>query len=235
MPTDQEIGLLPPYCLPRLHESQNLAAAKVWRDTLGPSYNHLQHYCMGLNLINRSFRISSQKDRAGGLEAALNEIDYTLKNASPDFSLLPDIYFNHGVANSYLKRDAEALKDLSKAIEKNPRLVKAYNLMADIYEGIKQKQKALESVTLGLQHNPDAKSLQKRYRDLGGKLPYPEPILPAQVEAAKPAEPVANEPAPKKEVEASKPVSASGSAEEDTVAQPKIGSPKNPYCRFCQD
>jgi len=137
---------------------------------------------------------------------------------------------NRGIAMSMLQKPGEAVGNLRQAIEMNPRLPRAYMTLADLYDQQKNRGKALETVTAGLRHNPDAKSLQRRYTELGGKLPYPVPIEPAAAAPAKADEvaaPAAAEPA------VAAPVAATPAAE--PAAAPKIGSPTNPYCRFCPD
>jgi tetratricopeptide (TPR) repeat protein len=157
-------------------------------------------------------------------------------HASPDYSLMPDVYLNRGVVYSLMKQYSKAIADVSKAIELNPRQAKAYDILADMYSGMNQKSKALETVTEGLRHDPGTKSLQRRYTELGGKLPYPEPIQTAPVEAAQPVT------APDKKIEAPSasektandtPAAAPVMAPEEPAPQTRIGTPNNPYCRFC--
>jgi hypothetical protein len=108
-------------------------------------------------------------------------------------------------------------------------------MLADFYSGIKQPAKALEIITEGLRHNPDTKSLQRRYTELGGELPYPAPIEPTpavEAEAAKPEEPPT--PTPNSVEPAASPTTVPPAPVEPT-AEPQIGSPTNPYCRFCPD
>lgn len=225
-PSDTEMSRLPAYCKARFAEGSPEFAS--WRNTLGQDFIHVHHYCAGLNFINRSFGITSKNDREGTLIAAVREIDYVLKHSSPSFSLIPEMYMYRGIANSLMKRDTDAFSDASKAVEKNPRLAKAYHLLADHYERIQEKSRALEIVIIGLQHNPSSKSLQKRYLELGGKLPYPEPIQ--QATPNKGTAPTEEE-KPKVDESTRPPVKAT----EEPPPQTNIGSPSNPYCRFCTD
>ena len=233
-PTDLEMLSLPSFCKIKFKSPTSSPEYKMWVQTLGPDFMHTHHYCAGLNFLNRYYRSHSPQDKGFNLGSALNNFDYMVNHAAPTYSLMPDIYLNRGLTYSLMKRDAQAIADLNKSLEMNPHLVKTYNLLANYYEGAKQKQKALEIVTIGLQHNPSSKSLQNRYLELGGALPYPEPIQAVQ------AQPVVPEQALKIEAGVSAPAPASVSAPADSgliepIAQPKIGSPKNPYCRFCTD
>lgn len=228
-PTAAEMAALPAYCGARFNEGSE--AFKTWRSTVGGDFIHIHHYCAGLNFLNRSYGMSSTKDRQGTLGGALREFDYVLTHASPEFYLRAEILMNRGVALSQLKRPGEAIANLNQAIEKNPQLPRAWMTLADMYDAQKQRAKALETVTEGLRHNPGTRSLQRRYTELGGKLPYPEPIKPeppAQAATPPTAEPAAS---------AAEPVETAPAqtTEVPETTAPKIGSPTNPYCRFCPD
>ena len=228
-PTAAEMAALPAYCGARFNEGSE--AFKTWRSTMGGDFIHIHHYCAGLNFLNRSYGMSSTRDRQGTLGGAVREFDYVLTHASPEFYLRAEILMNRGVALSQLKRPGEAIANLNQAIEKNPELPRAWMTLADMYDAQKQRAKALETVTEGLRHNPGTRSLQRRYTELGGKLPYPEPIKPeppAQATTPPMAEPAAGAAEP---VETA-PVQTTDAPE---TTAPKIGSPTNPYCRFCPD
>ncbi|MHB1094097.1 tetratricopeptide repeat protein [Thiobacillus sp.] len=233
-PSPAEMATLPSYCAARFDEKS--AAFKTWRDSMGSDFMHVHHYCAGLNFVNRARGMgSSNKDRRGTLEAALRNFDYMLAHTHPDFSLRPEILMNRGIALSMMNRTGEAVGDLMKAIEADPKQPRAYMTLADLYSKQKNRAKALETVTEGLRHNPDTKSLQRRYTELGGKLPYPPPVEPAPVAVqvntdAIPAAEPGSTPSPVEPAD-----SAPTSPAETAAAPPKIGSPTNPYCRFCPD
>lgn len=231
-PSKTELSALPPYCAARFDEKSD--AFNSWKETMGTDFVHIHHYCAGLNFVNRSYSMSSTKRRLETLKAAVRNFDYILTHTQPSFYLRPEALMNRGIAMSMMQNQGEAIGSLRKAIEMNPRLPRAYMTLADLYDKIKNRGKALETISEGLRHNPDTRSLQRRYTELGGKLPYPEPIRSAQeadTQAAKPADvaPSAVTAAPA-ESDKSEPATAPASAE-----QPKIGSPNNPYCRFCTD
>ncbi len=231
-PSPAEMAALPPYCGARFNEGSE--AFKTWRSSMGGDFIHIHHYCAGLNFLNRSYGMASAKDRQGTLGGAVREFDYVLTHASPDFSLRAEILMNRGVALSLLKRQGEAITNLTQAIEKSPDLPRAYMTLADIYDAQKQRAKALETVTEGLRHSPGTRSLQRRYTELGGKLPYPEPIKPAPAETPQAAA-VPAAPAQAAEQSAAPKPPAEAAPAQPAEAAPKIGSPKNPYCRFCPD
>lgn len=224
-PTAEEAKILPDYC-------QN---PEQWKSILGSAATWNNHTCYGINRINRYYKSRTSPEKRGNLEGALRDFNYSVTKLPPDFVLMPEIYMYRGITYGLMDRVGEAVADLQKAIGMDPKLTKAHNELADLYETkLSQRDKALEIITAGLRHNPDVKSMQRRYTRLGGKLPYPEPIRPAQAadtQATTPADaaPSAVTAAPA-EPDKSEPAAAPASAE-----QSKIGSPNNPYCRFCPD
>jgi hypothetical protein len=237
VPTDSEMASLPPYCKAKMKSSPGSPEYKAWESTLGKDFDHTHHYCAGINFINRYYRARSQQDKRFNLNNARTNLQYMVDHADPDYSLMPDVYLNLGVVYSLMNQTAQAITHFNKAIELNPRQPKAYNALSDYYAKTKQFAKALEIATTGLRHNPDTKSLQRRYTELGGKLPYPAPIEPTpavEAEAVKPEVPPTPTPS-SVEPAASPTTTTAPPAPVKPIAEPQIGSPTNPYCRFCPD
>lgn len=231
LPSPAEMAALPPYCAARFNEGSD--AFRTWRSNMGGDFSHVHHYCAGLNFLNRA-RGSFTSGRNGGLGAAVREFDYVLTHASPGFYLRAEILMNRGVALSLMKRDGEAVGNLLEAIRLDARQPRAYMTLADLYDKQKNRGKALETVSEGLRQNPGTKSLQRRYTELGGRLPYPEAVaaVPAEAEAAPPA---AASPANAQPAASGPADPAPAPPAPEPIVQPKIGSPTNPYCRFCPD
>lgn len=236
VPTDAEMASLPPYCKTKMKTNQGSPEYNAWAATLGKDFQHTHHYCAGINFINRYYAARTALDKRTNLKDAETNLQYMVSHAEPTYSLMPDVYLNLGVVYSLSNRPAQAITNYNKAIELNPRLPKAYAGLADFYLQGKQNAKALEIVTEGLRHNPETRSLQRRYKELGGKLPYPEPVAVAEkVEpVAEPAKATAmDQAAPASDPAAASPGEAAPAA--PAIVTPKIGSPTNPYCRFCPD
>lgn len=225
-PTVDEAKMLPDYCQNPVH----------WNSILGPAATWNNHTCLGINWLNRYYKSRTISEKRLSLKNALGDFNYSVSKLPSDFALMPEIYMYRGITYVQMDRVGEAVADLQKAIGMSPKLVRAHNELADLYEGkLSQPGKALEIVTEGLRHNPDVKSMQRRYTRLGGKLPYPEPIKPTpavETEAAKLEEPAT--PAPSSVEPVASPTQTITEPVE-SVAEPKVGSPTNPYCRFCPD
>lgn len=232
VPTDAEMVSLPPYCKAKMKSNPGSPDYKTWESTLGKDFMHTHHYCAGINFLNRYYRSRNIGDKRYNLKNAVDNFNYMVDHASPDYSLMPEVYLNRGLAFSLMQQPGAAMTDLNKAIQLNPGQSRAYNVLADYYVKSRQKGKALDTVTEGLRHNPGTRSLQRRYTELGGKLPYPAPAVaaaPPVVEpVAKPDTAATGEPTPAGEAG-----QTPAPAAEAPVAPPPIGTPKNPYCRFC--
>lgn len=224
--TEAEMANLPQYCADR-YKGRN---SDQWEQTLGRDFGHTHHYCNALNFLNRYYRARTLQDKKYNLNNAMTNLNYMVTHASPSYSLMPEIYASRGLTFSLMNSPGQAIEDLIKAIKLDPRQSNAFNTLANIYIGIKQRDKALEVVTEGLRHNPDAKNLQSRYTELGGKLPYPSPPIPELVST--PVKPPIEETSAPTVLVPAKQVVETPTLES---SQPSIGSPKNPYCRFCPD
>ena len=237
LPNPSEMAALPAYCAAKFDERSNPESAKMWRSTMGDGFLHIHHYCAGLNFLNKARGMSSASTK-DVLIATVREFDYVLSHADPAFYLRAEILMNRGIALSMLRRNGEAMGNLLKAIELDPRLPRAYMSLADLYAAQKNRSKALATVTEGLRHNPDTKSLQRRFTELGGKLPYPAAVeavaapAPQTPAAETPPEEIAT-PAPVQQKPAEPAANLGTPSEAGPATPPPIGTTGNPYCRFC--
>lgn len=231
-PTDLEYASLPPYCREKI-QKKNPSENKMWSEQFGANtWLHMHHHCFGLNNIKRAYRARNTEERKGNLSSAVGEFGYMISHLPPDSVLWADVYSNHGNVLLMLGNTQNGIKDLYKALERNPKIVPVYLSLAEQLEKWGDKGKALQTVTEGLRHVPSSKGLQRRYQELGGKLPFPEPYeKPAEQNTAAETKAVADAPAtdnaPSNSSEAETPKPAE--------TKPAIGMPGNPYCRFCTD
>lgn len=236
--TDQEIKFLPAYCVARLKQVPE--QYEYWSNALGPDFLHTHHYCYALASINRYYTARTAQMKAFNLQNAHNDLSYVVRAVSQSYSLLPEVYLQRGFVLTLMKKDGEALRDLLKALELNPKLTRGYTLVSDLYTRIKLPDEALKVMTEGLRHNPGNALLQRLYQKSGGKLPYPEPITPEPEKSLQPSPtPAASSPAtlqmpamddkPPTQDQPGTPADAS------PPAKAKIGTPSNPWCRFCTE
>jgi hypothetical protein len=247
-PTEEEKKSLPPYC--------GGPGGGDWKAILGPEIGANNHTCYGINRINRYFRTTRAWEKRDHLTTALIDFNYSVGHLSPQFKLMPEILYYRGIVYKLQGRNPDAMADFIKSISLEPKYTRSVIELADIYDNkLSDRKKALEVVTEGLRHSPEAKDLQRRYEKLGGKLPYPEPYAkpaasPTTAEPAKTPEAnstAAPTTAAKPDVAAA-PAQAPAAPKVDAPAsvakpdqpaarspQPAPGSPSNPWCRFCPD
>lgn len=246
-PHDAEIGSLPPYCQVKLNPKSPNREIEMWNKTLGRrTYGSLHHYCFALNYMNR-YRRTIGSERGTLRSFAINDFNYVLQDPDLRSPLIPEMYLNRGQALRSARQDAEAIRDYYKAIELNPKLVRAYSELADYFAAKALTAKALEIVTQGLRHLPDNKVMQRNYTKYGGKLPYPEPLVRPEEKPA--AEPMAATGQPEESKPVVKPSTVtpmppSGATEKVTPdsslptpeqAPPTKDTDKSPWCRFCPE
>ena len=184
------------------------------------------HYCWGLVEKHRAFATVNAANRASQTRIWRNEmqyiVDWTTKHSITWF-YLPMVHREIAESHMQEKNYPNALRSINIAIGLNPECTPCYFLLADIHEQLKARDKALAAVTEGLKHTPAARGLQRRYTELGGRLPFPEPYVKPEI----PPEPTA---------EKDTPVSGAPDSTKAEVApaEPvREQPPGNPYCRFC--
>lgn len=219
---------------------------------------HMHHYCDGLRFLDRAYAsMGNKQDMGHYLSVSIDNFDYVLTHTQEDYVMRGEVHVGKARALKLAGKKGEAAAEYLKALRYNPNSLAIYLALADFYEETGDKPKALEMVTEGLKRNPDSKGLKLRYTKLGGKLPYPEAVaktMPAEMTGAE-AKPVVNSEAAPPSGEANgqsadapseqikfktegkaEPVPASAQTKPaEPAAASKIGSPKNPYCRFCTD
>lgn len=232
-PDAQELQTLPPYCTPRINETDPAGWAQGAAQ-FGEGWNHMHHYCYALNFINRYYRSRDAATKRDALKQAIGNIDYMLDHTGKGYFMRGQWMLDKGKVMMLAGNKPQGIAMIQAALDLNPGLEAGYRLISDTFVELGNKKEALEWVSTGLQHVPGSKALQRRYKDLGGKEPYPEPLIKPvpPAEEAKPT--IADESAPKVE---EKKVEEKPEAIPETppVDSPKIGSPTNPYCRFCTE
>lgn len=186
------------------------------------------HYCWGLLGKHRAFASVRASNRAFLIKTWRNEMQYIVDWTNTHKIKWPYLNLVHKeIAESYIQEKdyANATRSANTAVEVNPDSPLGYILLADIHEQLKDREKALAEVTKGLKQVPNSKGLQRRYKDLGGRMPFPEPnAKPEQAppEIAKQEAPIADPP------------DSSAAATETIPAElPRVQPPGNPHCRFC--
>ena len=213
-------------------------------DSMGIS----NHECDCVRFINRAYSTMNNKvEFKYNLSEAVGGCNYNLSHSGANNPWAPNAHFQIGLALNLQKNPIGAITSFGKALGLNPKHPQAYSEMVNIYLGLKNKNKALEIATEGLRWIPDSKALQRQYNRAGGTLPYPTPYekvnampqaeIKEQPISAKdtttPKNPTPPLPEPQRVIETTQ--SLQGKSQSEKQNSEPIGSPKNPWCRFCPD
>lgn len=227
--SDAEMARLPDFCTVRMKRPWGSPESKAWVVRIGENFGDFYHYCAGLNFVNRYWAASNPRQRSHYLQRADANFSYIVKALKPDFTMGAELFTNRGEVYMLMGRKADAIKDFRRATSIDPAFARAYLQLADVLAGNKDRTHALEAVSEGLRHVPKSTALQRRYLELGGKEPFPAPVVDKDVPAAA-ANPA---PEPAEAAPAAVPAETALQPAVPNEAAPAIGTPKNPYCRFC--
>lgn len=236
-----EFAMLPPYCKAKL--SDDPADDKLFSGAIGPDWLHIHHYCFALNFTNRFYKTSNPSEKRHYMQSALGNHDYMLTHATPDFWMRPEIHTEKAKQLRAAKRYAEAIGELARALGIKADYLNAYVVLSDVYMDLNQKSDAIASVEKGLHYGPDNRALQRRFKLLTGREFIP-PAVNSAVNVGSDSEDARQRPEPKPQSSESTSPSTktelpqaeeakSENASTHTVPSNEIGSPTNPYCRFC--
>lgn len=237
--TREELALMPPYCTAYYGVNVGLPELKnsPLRNTIPQGCPSIHHYCDGLKSMIRFDR--QNKESGYWLTQGIQSFESVVNGGFwKNCPLQAEAYVNLGRA--HLRRGTQqslpspkAAISLMKALEVQPEYVPAYAALGDYYVRLGDKRKALSVVEEGLRYAPDSAGLLRRFKELGGTtLPTPHAV------AAKPAgEEMKETPSESQDsaVAPSPPADEPAPAQESPTqtAPPKIGTPTNPWCRFC--
>ena len=170
----REVALLPRYCIyaqsfrGTVPGGSNQAEIRRWTSVMGPTFEHMHHYCWGLMKNNRANVLArTQQDRLFYLGDAIGEFDYVIQRAPPDFVLLPEILTKKGENLLRLGKTREAVRELIRAIELKPDYWPPYEALSEHYRAAGDIAKAREMLEQGLSFSPDSKTLKRRLAELG--------------------------------------------------------------------
>jgi len=228
-------------------------AGPVWSDfaqtpqeqQLCKSMGIANHECDCIRFLNRAYAARDKTTRNFILGEAIGGCQYHLTH-SPGDAWNPIAHLQIGLSQQLQEKPIDAIASFHKALQLNPRLERAHSEMANIYLKLNNKKQALDVVTEGLRWLPDSRALQRSYQRLGGVLPYPA----AHNKEAAPTDTApehatgktdgtgtggqpATVPLPKSVPDPTQPTPGSDSGAAPT--SDPIGSPTNPWCRFCPD
>ncbi len=176
--TAQEIRAMPPYCAGRYARNTNSEEYKRWEAQYGPDFLHTHHLCDAIGTLNNLYKANSSQQRRTMLKDIMGNLNYMIQHAKPEFALMPEVYWYRSTAHGLMGDRASAINDLKKVVSLDTKQIRAYLQLAEHLSHLGRRDEALLAVSEGLRHNPNSGALKNLYVKLGGREPYPEPILP---------------------------------------------------------
>lgn len=168
-PTPAEIKSWPQFCQDRWKYGDNRKSSVVekWRSVLGDDYEHLHHYCLGLNYVNRANRSwNNKKNMTYFLSKAERNMNYMISHTKASFVIRPDIHIELGKVYVRQKKIGDAVAQFQNAIRLRKDYSKGYVALSDLYKNNNNRSEALKVIEEGLKYSPDSRSLKRRLKKL---------------------------------------------------------------------
>lgn len=204
---------------------------------------HLHHYCWSLIHKLKYFRANGTHQKNHRFSQFMGDIDYVIQYSDKTWQFFHVMLLEQADMLVYRREFPQAILKIQEALKYSSNFEKAFVLLYDAYLGMGNKQKAIQAVQEGLTSNPRSKPLRRRLQEQGLPLP-PLPSDEPKIDSAlknitesttiNPTGPIdqadskGNIHGP---VEA--PSSVENRIEQKPAENPNIGTPHNPYCRFC--
>lgn len=189
---------------------------------------HYGHYCDAVRGLGDMYAAKDKQSFTFNYDFVIDNNGYVISNVPPDHHLLPLVYLLNGKAHYLAKNYSAAETNYLKASQLDPRYAPIYTALGYLYLDTKRKNDAAKAVKTGMALDPESKALRRMATDLGLKIePLPVKQEPATAAVDLPPQVPMVVAAPT----APEPITASSARSESAV----IGSPSNPWCRFCPD
>jgi hypothetical protein len=149
--TEAERSLLPPYCKftqligNEVTHAWSPGAQRYVNRWGGKNQSHLHHFCWAKANYARSLRArASPQERRSMRESAIGDLNYSIRESTPDFELHPEMQTLRGVLLGLIGRGPEAESAFKTALEHNAKYVPAYVELIALYKatGKKAEEKA---------------------------------------------------------------------------------------------
>ena len=184
----REVALLPNYCKYTkvfrnfVPGGNNKAEIERWYGVMGRTFDAMHHYCWAIMKTNRALLLArDNQTKFFYLRAAIEDFNYVLRFAKPDFIMMPELLTKKGENLIGIGRSAEGISELEHAMESKPDYWPPYAALSDYYESTGNVAKARELLEKALTFAPDTKALTRRLAELEGAKGKKKP---AQAEAA---------------------------------------------------
>ncbi len=153
---------IPPFC--RINNPDPRYKNTDWRKKFGDDFVYINHYCDAKANIPTCYQYP-EKEKKACITNLLEGTNYAIAHSKdPNYQLLPFIYTERGEMLKEIGNYAEAIHDFNFAIQKNPKYIKAYAMLADTYILTKQYNEAENVINQGLKFKESPALLKKLER-----------------------------------------------------------------------
>ena len=176
--TKAEIAKLPPLCRVKLGNVSRAEMSAAERSLGANNWLHFHHYCYAVNFLrNRLSSVRTPSDRKWMFNTIIANYAYVLENGEKTFWMRPQIHLEMGRVYEQMQEKGAAMGQYTQAINFNPDFQPAYLPLIAVQRDLGDSKGALATATEGLRRFPSSTGLKKSYLSLGGKEPFPEPII----------------------------------------------------------
>ena len=156
-----KIGQLPEFCLCAGYPPPSCSEANRSRyiQHYGNIFNHIHHYCWGLDKLN--IQLQSGKPSDAALESVISEFDYVLKLKDPKQSMHAEIWTKKGQVLLMLNKNMEAVNSFYNAIKSNKRYIPAYIYLSQYLKSKGDNSSACKILKYGIENNPKSQKLKQ--------------------------------------------------------------------------
>ena len=159
-PTAGEMALLPEYCPYTTGYYRGGPDRALWLARLGPTLNHVHHYCWAILKVNRALSSSfAPQLRNNLISSSILEIQYVLNNGEPDFVLLPELLYRAGTFHALIGELPQAIDFFERSRTAKADYWPPYVELAKVNLGLGRRQKAIETLRAGLEVMPSEQAL----------------------------------------------------------------------------
>ena len=163
--TPHELAMLPAWCREVQHMNMiygTPGGQAAWIEKVGREFMHMHHYCeaqIGLMRADRARVSDAERKRL--LQYAYNNYTYVIRNTTPSFIFLPEVYVQR--ANTQIRQNKyqDAFEDLQKAKTLRADYVPIYLALAHLFQESGEKKRARAALEEGLKVMPTSNVLRQ--------------------------------------------------------------------------
>jgi hypothetical protein len=172
--TPGELALTPPFCqdvqtMNGWSKARPSPRTGQWIGLMGDTFWAMHHYCWALVGLHRAQAAGVPPlTRKWLVKNAVDDYQFVIRNSTPDFVMLPEVFTRMGEAQLLMGEAGSAYGSFVRAREIKPDYWPPYVRWAEVLIKLNKKGEAKKLLEEGLRYSPNSKPLLEQYRLLGG-------------------------------------------------------------------